>query len=151
MASQSLDTATASAMAATLGPFSSTSASLGLGATNSSSTASAAWAWSTAPKPGLRAWSAALPPTGITLSASALQTLRSSVRSTVKAKPELTATARSLTTSEVDLKKTMGAPLEMAQVGGGGAEGGGGGMKNIMINRNLLRTLINPNKRPPHP
>lgn len=80
----------------------------------------ASWAWSTASSKNnsLKAWSAALPATGITIPASALQTLRSTVKSTVKTKPEFLSMHRTLGTSELDNRKIMGEPLEITQVWG---------------------------------
>ena len=109
IAGQGLDAATASAISGALGM--SSSSGRGWGASGGESS----WAWSTAPKPSLKAWNSALPPTGITMSASTLQMLRSSVRSTIKSKPVFETMHRTLNTSEVDLKKTMGEPMDISQ------------------------------------
>ncbi|GAX78975.1 hypothetical protein CEUSTIGMA_g6415.t1 [Chlamydomonas eustigma] len=70
-------------------------------------------AWSSTPRTGLKAWSATLPPTGITLSASTLASLRNSVRTTITSKPDFLTLFRTLDPSELDLKKTLGTALDM--------------------------------------
>lgn len=64
-------------------------------------------------KPSVRAWSAALPPTAITLPPSALQTLRGTVRSTMAHKPEFLTMHRTLTTAELDNKKVLGQQMDV--------------------------------------
>lgn len=65
-----------------------------------------------APKDSIRAWGATLPPTAISLSGSALQTLRSTIRSTTSSKPDFATRHRPLGSTEADLKRTLGAPIE---------------------------------------
>lgn len=66
------------------------------------------WAWKTSPKSSFKAYSAVLPPTSITLNSSSLTTLRTAVFSTTQRKPMFVNSVRGLTTTEEDLKKTMG-------------------------------------------
>ena len=66
------------------------------------------WAWKTSPKPSFKAYSAVLPPTGVTLNSSALATLRTAVGTTRQPKPVFLHRSRPLTTTEEDMKKTLG-------------------------------------------
>lgn len=70
------------------------------------------WAWKTSPKSAFKAYNAALPPTKITLSSSALATLRTAVSSNVGAKkPEFLNQFRPLTIDEDDLKRSLGSTV----------------------------------------
>mmetsp|Transcript_14429 Transcript_14429/g.39090 ORF Transcript_14429/g.39090 Transcript_14429/m.39090 type:complete len:380 (+) Transcript_14429:236-1375(+) len=62
----------------------------------------------------VRASSASLPPTATKLPSSALCVLRDSVRSTRSHKPAFSLQSPTLTTSVLDLKKTLGQPLDMS-------------------------------------
>jgi len=64
-------------------------------------------------KKSVKAWSAALPPSTISLSSSALLTLRASVRGTMTQKSDFQLSHPPLTASELDLKKTLGQPLDV--------------------------------------
>lgn len=66
-------------------------------------------------KGSVRAWGAKLPPSAITLSSSALHTLRNTVRSTMAHKPAFETMHAPLTTAETDLKKTLGQALDVTQ------------------------------------
>ncbi|KAJ9522708.1 hypothetical protein QJQ45_019881 [Haematococcus lacustris] len=65
-------------------------------------------------KQSVKAWGAALPPSAITLPPSALTVLRTSMRSTLARKPEFVAGVVPLGSTELDLKKTLGAPLDVS-------------------------------------
>ncbi|EFJ49647.1 hypothetical protein VOLCADRAFT_117102 [Volvox carteri f. nagariensis] len=65
------------------------------------------------PKDTVRVWAAPLPPSAISLPASALRTLRESVRSTASSKPEFARAFKPLDSHELDLKKTLGKDMDM--------------------------------------
>lgn len=65
-------------------------------------------------KPSIKAWGAALPPTGISIPASSLAALRTTVQSTVRRKPEFETRHPTLTPVDTDLKKTLGQPMDVS-------------------------------------
>lgn len=71
------------------------------------------WPWRTQPKPGLKAWSSALPPTAVTLSPSALASLRNSIKTTGQQRPGFATIHKALTPSDSDFKKTIGESLDV--------------------------------------
>ncbi|KAG1656221.1 hypothetical protein FOA52_013786 [Chlamydomonas sp. UWO 241] len=116
----------AAAPGAGTGTGSSGAAAAGAGASASATSTSAAsaagidssdpgWAWAIPPVPGLRAWSATLPPAGITLTAATLSTLRAGVTSTLVHKPGFKTTARVLGTSARDAKASLGDSRDLTQ------------------------------------
>lgn len=74
---------------------------------------------------GVRAWNATLPPTAIHLPVSALQTLRSSVRSVVSSQADFQRMHRTLDTSDLDQKKVLGQPVDTSVRRRKGRQGGG--------------------------
>ncbi|KAF5826745.1 hypothetical protein DUNSADRAFT_2133 [Dunaliella salina] len=65
-------------------------------------------------KVSVRASAASLPPTATKLPSSALHVLRDSVQSTRSHKPAFSLQSPALTTSVLDLKKTLGEPLDLS-------------------------------------
>ncbi|KXZ51101.1 hypothetical protein GPECTOR_14g83 [Gonium pectorale] len=66
-----------------------------------------------APKDPVRVWAAPLPPSAISLPASALRTLRESVRSTASTKPDFERSFKPLDSHDLDLKRTLGQGMDM--------------------------------------
>ncbi|KAG2495165.1 hypothetical protein HYH03_006772 [Edaphochlamys debaryana] len=67
------------------------------------------------PKAPVRVWNAPLPPSAISLPSTALRTLRESVRSTTATKQDFVKSFKPLDSHELDLKKTLGAPVDVAR------------------------------------
>ncbi|KAG2429085.1 hypothetical protein HXX76_011325 [Chlamydomonas incerta] len=65
------------------------------------------------PKAPVRVWAAPLPPSAISLPSSALRTLRETVRSTANTKPDFIKGVKPLDSHELDMKKTLGQPLDV--------------------------------------
>ncbi|KAG2449983.1 hypothetical protein HYH02_000087 [Chlamydomonas schloesseri] len=66
------------------------------------------------PKAQVRVWAAPLPPSAISLPSSALRTLRETVRNTANTKPDFVKGVKPLDSHELDMKKTLGEPLDVA-------------------------------------
>uniref|UniRef100_A0A7R9V4H7 EF-hand domain-containing protein n=1 Tax=Chlamydomonas euryale TaxID=1486919 RepID=A0A7R9V4H7_9CHLO len=69
--------------------------------------------WAVAPAKGLKAWNAALPPSGITLSATALSQLRTTVKSTLQPKPGFVTMLQSTGTGVSGAKVCMGEQMDL--------------------------------------
>ncbi|GIL50975.1 hypothetical protein Vafri_7052 [Volvox africanus] len=91
----------------------STAAGLGPGSTADASSQRFTATRLGSPKDTVRVWAAPLPPSAISLPATALRTLRESVRSTISSKPEFGRAFKPLDSHDLDLKKTLGKDMDM--------------------------------------
>eukprot|EP00798_Chlamydomonas_sp_ICE-L_P025795 gene25795-11468_t len=67
------------------------------------------------PKQSIKAWSATLPPSCISISGETLQTMRQTVRGTFSSKPEFITKNSMLTTADLDRKKTLGKHVDVSE------------------------------------